>query len=185
MVRGLLLAGLFLASSAMAGNASAAYVLIDNFFPGSTSTAAVRGGTVPPASFAAIGNVTMTAGDVLSYSNLGPVIAPPSGLVGLPATTIRFNGVNSAGAVFMTASANGGGAIVGGTAGALVNGVMDFTFVGLNPDALSTLSFTVAVGSFTANGLYAVPEPATMAMLGLAAAGGGLGFIRRRKKASV
>ncbi|WP_196784421.1 PEP-CTERM sorting domain-containing protein [Crateriforma conspicua] len=161
-----------------AGNASAAFVLIDNFNGASTDTAAVRSTT----GAVGAGSIALTAGDTLSYSNVNGISF--GGLAGIPSTTLRLNGISPTGAgIVMTASVNGGTAL-NSNPFTPVGGFVEWTFAGIDPATVTNIDFAVLVGDFTANGVYAVPEPTTMALIGLAGAGGALGVRRRRKAAA-
>jgi hypothetical protein len=176
-----------LAMAVGAEKSSAAFVLIDNFKLSGTDTLAVRGGS--GVDFTTAGQATFNTGDTLTYTGLTGLISATSGLNGVGPATVAFNGVTkSAGALVLTARANGVSSVGTEdsffTTAAITNGQILLSFSALTTDQLDSLEFEVVTGSFTANGLYAVPEPTTLALIGLATVGGGAFSARRRRKAA-
>ncbi|WP_218933872.1 PEP-CTERM sorting domain-containing protein [Rubripirellula lacrimiformis] len=194
MKKALMMAALVVASLATANQADAAFVLIDNFYgPGTGSGAGVTGTVANRSVFGGAttvsgGAVTVENGSTLSYTNLAALISP-TGLNGTDDLIVRLNGISGSGTLTATASIDGFDSFIGKPLlGA--PGFLEFTFAGVDPGAFAgtlDLVFGSAFGvpqggSYTINGIYAVPEPTTMALIGLAVVGGGAVRLRRKRQ---
>ncbi|WP_419194021.1 PEP-CTERM sorting domain-containing protein [Novipirellula herctigrandis] len=194
MKRVVLMAGLVMASLFSMGQANAAFVLIDNFSVIGTDSAAIRstpasgvfGLPVSPVALSG-GQATFEVGDAISYSNVDSVLSASPGLSVLSNVTVRINNISvSAGESFTVVASEDNFVNFSGKTITSADTFVEFTFATL-PAAFTDLAFHVVSStggtSFTANGIYAVPEPATMSLIGLAACGGLIGFRRRRQAA--
>lgn len=186
------LASLVLATVLGANNASAGYITIDDFDSAAVAGRSSFGVTIGAGSLSGNGLVGFVSYDFLTYSGgaldftvndtialrnlvtndpMGPPVANLQVSAEIVANGNTYNAI--------PASKN--------ISGASGPGSLKFNFAHAGADLANVTSLTVAFqvtggGSFSTSQLQAIPEPTTLALIGLVGAGGGFAGYRKRRK---